>query len=607
MWIHEALTSPPRGSRLGLFLGWARSALLTISAVFIGAAVDSLLFDGNTGATSALIGAGVSALAAALCGGFAEAQPGYLAGREEKLWRCAVLSAAIAGEVKATPPGPRSGHPGQSPTSQESAPQEPKEGILIDAATSSVAKTAGYRATFLTPTLGSFTSPLIILLLWAVLIDAVSAGLLALFVVAVPLVIYWAGKVLRRSNAEYRRKEARATHSYLEMLEGLGTLKVLGAMGKARDSFAARVRTAMRELTRLLAQNQLMIVVNDAVFSILMSGTAIALVLYRLQDGAISPGDALAGVFVSVLLYEPIDRVGRTFYIGLGGQAHRDSLVAMVGEPTFAEAEHPSRAQANSAVTASVTDAAALSPVAVELRDVSVDISGKRILDCINLDIAAGSHVAIVGPSGSGKTTLLRVLAGLEECTIGRVSFDGQPTQCSDRSPQVFVAKQLPGIFSTTVADNLRVAASDATDADLEAALRSAHLWDEISTRPGGLYSAVGDRGAQLSGGQRRRLAIARAFLSPSRLMLLDEPTADLDRTTERLIHQSLEELTRGTTTVTVAHRLDAVRNVDYVFVLSDGHIVASGTPAQLQSTDGYFSDALRAESHADTSKETSK
>ncbi|WP_245532958.1 ABC transporter ATP-binding protein [Corynebacterium ulceribovis] len=572
--------------------------MLTISAVFIGAAVDSLLFDGNTGATSALIGAGVSALTAALCGGFAEAQPGYLAGREEKLWRRAVLSAAIAGEVKATPPGPRSGHPGQSPTPQESTSQETKEGILIDAATSCVAQTAGYRATFLTPTLGSFTSPLIILLLWALLIDAVSAGLLALFIVAVPLVIYWAGKLLRRSNAEYRRKEAHATHRYLEMLEGLGTLKVLGAMGKARDSFAASARTAMRELTRLLAQNQLMIVVNDAVFSILMSGTAIALVLYRLHDGAISPGDALAGVFVSVLLYEPIDRVGRTFYIGLGGRAHRDSLVAMVGEPDYRTADTCTSCRA----LQSAQDSTASAPLSVSLRNINVHIAGNHILRDITLDVAPGKHVAIVGPSGSGKSTLLRVLSGLQECD-GQVLFNDQLTDCASRRGKVFLANQVPGIFSTTVADNLRVANPTASDKELQEALRSAHLWDEIADRPGALESSVGDRGSQLSGGQRRRLAIARAFLRPSQLVLLDEPTADLDRTTERLIHRSLAELTHGRTTITVAHRLDAVTDADMVIVLADGHVVASGTPEELKSSDGYFLNALRAESNSLTGR----
>lgn len=584
MWIHEALFSPPRGSRLGLILGWARSALLTLAAVFIGSAVNSLLLDGR-GLVSSLTWSGVCAVTAAICGGFAEAQPGLLAGHEEKLWRQKVLSAAISGEANTDS---QTGGHGTTRKDPGGGTHNSQEGVLIDAATSSVEQTAGYRVSFLTPTLGSFTSPLIILALWAVLIDLPSAGFLALFIFAVPLIIFGAGKILRRSNAEYRRKQALATHSYLEMLEGLGTLKVLGAMGRARDAFARSARSAMQELTRLLARNQLMIVVNDAVFSILMSGTAIALVLFRLHAGAISPGTALAGVLVSVLLYEPIDRVGRTFYIGLGGRAHRDGLVSMVGEPDY-ETEN-TRSQSKYQPFSH--------PLEVQLRNVRVDIDGKRILHDITVDIAPGAHIAIVGPSGSGKTTLLRVLSGLQECE-GQVCFNGHATSAEARRGKVFVAKQLPGIFSTTVADNLRLANPEATDEELESALRNAHLWEEMATRPGGLYSAVGDRGTQLSGGQRRRLAIARAFLRFDELLLLDEPTADLDRTTERLIHRSLAELTKNRTTITVAHRLDAITDADEVIVLSDGHIVARGTPEELRSAEGYFANALRAESRS--------
>ena len=416
---------------------------------------------------------------------------------------------------------------------------------------------------------------------------------LALFFISTPLIIIGAGKILRKSNATYRRKQAKATHAYLEMLEGLGTFKVLGAIDRVMTRFASQTRTAMAELTALLARNQLMIIVNDAVFGIAMSTTAIGLVLLRLQAGAISVGTALAGVFLAVLLYEPVNRVGRTFYIGLGGRTHRNGIVEMFGEPP---------AEASTAATAHSTDASApQAPHAqhapeISLRDVSVDIGEKRILSDINLTIPAGSRVGIVGPSGSGKSTLLRVLAGLQPHS-GEVSLDGHALSTPELLANSLLISQQPAIFGTTVADNLRIACPDATAVDMRKALRDVHLLTEIEQRPGGLDSEVGDQGNWLSGGQRRRLAIARGLLGTAPIVLLDEPTADIDRRTEGLIKESLTRLAEGRTSIMVAHRMEALSDVDLVIVVAEGRIVAAGKPDELSTSNEYYARALTEES----------
>ncbi|WP_257962926.1 ATP-binding cassette domain-containing protein [Corynebacterium amycolatum] len=546
---------------------------------------------GQWGLHESLSAAIVAVILGSLCAYVTEALPPRLAGEQEKLWRSHVVGSVLKPEFSAPEQAPKQAHGkghggGKSGHSHRSA-SNTGEGLLFDAATTSVEQTANYRATFLAPTLASFSAPLIILAVWALWVDTKTALWLALFFIFTPLIIIGAGKILRKSNATYRRKQAKATHAYLEMLEGLGTFKVLGAIDRVMARFASQTRTAMSELTALLARNQLMIIVNDAVFGIAMSTTAIGLVLLRLQADAISVGTALAGVFLSVLLYEPVNRVGRTFYIGLGGRTHRNGIVEVFGEPA---------AKAFTTGTAHSAKASAPHAPEISLRDVSVDIGEKRILSDINLTIPAGSRVGIVGPSGSGKSTLLRVLAGLQPHS-GEVCLDGDALSTPELLANSLLISQQPAIFGTTVADNLRIACPDATAVDMRKALRDVHLLAEIEQRPGGLDSEVGDQGNWLSGGQRRRLAIARGLLGAAPIVLLDEPTADIDRRTEGLIKESLTRLAEGRTSIMVAHRMEALSDVDLVIVVAEGRIVAAGKPDQLSTSNEYYARALTEES----------
>ena len=606
MWIHEALTSPPRGMHWVLLSSWGRSFFFALSAVSLGHALDALSslhggvadtsggnWFGQWGLHESLTAAIVAVILGSLCAYVTEALPPRLAGEQEKLWRSHVVGSVLKPEFSAPEPAPKHahgrGHRGGKAGHAHRSSSNTGEGLLFDAATTSIEQTANYRATFLAPTLASFSAPLIILAVWALWVDTKTALWLAVFFISTPLIIIGAGKILRRSNATYRRKQAKATHAYLEMLEGLGTFKVLGAIDRVMARFASQTRTAMAELTALLARNQLMIIVNDAVFGIAMSTTAIGLVLLRLQADAISVGTALAGVFLSVLLYEPVNRVGRTFYIGLGGRTHRNGIVEIFGEPGA------------EAFTAGTTHSAkATAPHAPEpeisLRDVSVDIGEKRILSDINLTIPAGSRVGIVGPSGSGKSTLLRVLAGLQPHS-GEVCLDGHALPTPELLANSLLISQQPAIFGTTVADNLRIACPYATAVDMRKALRDVHLLTEIEQRPGGLDSEVGDQGNWLSGGQRCRLAIARGLLGTAPIVLLDEPTANIDRRTEGLIKESLTRLAEGRTSIMVAHRMEALSDVDLVIVIAEGRIVAAGKPDELSTSNEYYARALTEES----------
>lgn len=589
MWIREALADPPPGAWAGIGLGWLRSVLLAIAAVLAGKVVDAALAlagagsAGIPGAASAatpdiLVPAALAALAAvaaALAGGRAEALPSRIRAAEEASWRRRVMGAVLRDDAR------------------RGASARP-EGTIIDAATSGVESTATYRGEFLGPTLASFTAPLFVLVVWAVAVDAASAAALAAFIAVVPVVIVVAGKRLRRSNGVYRRRQAAATNRYLEMIEGLGTLRVLGAAGRARDAFARSARAAMAELTRLLARNQLMIIVNDAIFGVVMGAVATGLILWRLAGGAITPGAAMAALLMTVLLHEPIDRIGRTFYIGLGGRAHRDGLDELIGD--HAAAGHDGVQVGVAKQDDGGGEVGVVKQDAdIELRDVSVTLGGAPILRDVSVRIPGGAHTAIVGPSGAGKTTLVRVISGAIDAD-GEVLVGGVPVARERRRGLVTVVGQNPGILGTTVAGNLRLAAPEATDGQLRDALGRAHVLDEIDARPGGLDSRVGAGGAHLSGGQRRRIAIARAFLRARPVLLLDEPTADLDRGTEARVRAALADAKAGRTTITVAHRLDTTLDADLVIVLDGGRIAAAGTPEEVRAAGGYYARGLDTE-----------
>ena len=194
----------------------------------------------------------------------------------------------------------------------------------------------------------------------------------------------------------------------------------------------------------------------------------------------------------------------------------------------------------------------------------------------------AGRTTAVVGPSGAGKTTRVDVLLGLLEPTNGTVTIDGADLAGSAAAwrGQVAYVPQEPFLFDATVAENLRWARADATDTELWEALAQAAAHGFVRAR-GGLDSQVGDRGAQLSGGERQRLALARALLRRPELLVLDEPTSNLDEASERAVGRALANLAGGCTIVLVTHRAATAAWADQVVTLEGGRIARPASPAR--------------------------
>ena len=224
---------------------------------------------------------------------------------------------------------------------------------------------------------------------------------------------------------------------------------------------------------------------------------------------------------------------------------------------------------------------------------------GRRVLNNLNLTINAGETVAIVGPSGAGKTTLCSLLPRFYELDSGSISIDGRDirdmTQQSLRN-QIGIVQQDVFLFGGTVRENIAYGQLGASDEAIMDAARRARFDKVIARLPEGLDTMVGERGVKLSGGQKQRIAIARIFLKNPPILILDEATSALDTATEVAIQQSLSELSRGRTTMVIAHRLATIQHADRIVVLDETGIVEEGPHAELLARDGAYAHLHKAQ-----------
>lgn len=218
---------------------------------------------------------------------------------------------------------------------------------------------------------------------------------------------------------------------------------------------------------------------------------------------------------------------------------------------------------------------------------------GCKVIHKINLTIRAGETVAFVGPSGAGKTTLCSLLPRFYEIDGGSITIDGidirKMTQASLRR-QIGIVQQDVFLFAGTIGENIAYGKLDANEAELWAAARLAQLETFIRSQPHGMQTVIGERGVKLSGGQKQRLAIARMFLKNPPILILDEATSSLDTETEAAIQQALIELSRGRTTLVIAHRLATIKNADRIIVVTEQGITEQGRHQELVQAGGIYS-----------------
>uniref|UniRef100_A0A8C1K5G6 ATP-binding cassette sub-family B member 5 n=1 Tax=Cyprinus carpio TaxID=7962 RepID=A0A8C1K5G6_CYPCA len=231
-----------------------------------------------------------------------------------------------------------------------------------------------------------------------------------------------------------------------------------------------------------------------------------------------------------------------------------------------------------------------------------------KILQGMNLKVPHGKTIALVGASGCGKSTTIQLLQRFYDPDSGEVTLDGHDIRslnvCWLRENMGIVSQE-PVLFGTTITENIRYGREDATDEDIERAIKEANAYDFISKLPDKLNTMVGERGAQLSGGQKQRIAIARALIKNPKILLLDEATSALDTQSESIVQAALDKARAGRTTIVIAHRLSTIRSADIIAGFSEGKVVEQGTHRELMAKKGVYYSLVMQQVHESSETET--
>ena len=314
-----------------------------------------------------------------------------------------------------------------------------------------------------------------------------------------------------------------------------------------------------------------------------LSGSTALVFLYggqRVIDGTLTPGTLVALMAFQLRLFGPIQAL-MGLYTSLA--TVRVSL-SRVHEILDIE---PEVVEAPAAVSLSTGRGE------LALDDVTFSFErGAPVLEHVSVRVAPGECLAIVGPSGSGKSTIADLVLRLLDPESGTITLDGhdlRTLKLADLRARVALVEQEPGVFHASVADNIRYARPSATLAEVEAAARSAGLDAFVATLPDGYATAVGERGAALSAGERQRVALARALLADPAVLVLDEATAALDPRTEQQVVTGYQAVMSGRTTIVITHRAALARRADRVAVIDGARVVEVGSPVELMARGGLF------------------
>lgn len=561
----------PAGVRASRIVAVLRMA----SAVFAGAALVGVagIADGResfAGPLACACAAGLAAFAEILFGGHA-------ARAEERRIRRSLLSRLFA-----------------------SRSREDSGAHAVQLLTDNVERATEYRQIYLGSTLAASLIPFVVLAYISVSFDPVLGLTVMALCPLIPVLLAVFMRFFRKTSAKSRKERAVLAGKYLDAIRNLVTIRLLGAGPRIERQLKDQGERNRGAIMKLLAGNQLVIIVVDGLFSLILICATCTLAVVRFNAGAVTASQVLATVLLTALLIEPLAQVAGFFYIGMGGIASQRAIRAYIDNHSDPSAEGAAAKNGAAGDAGANVDAATQAEAGasgdlgaegdadesggpgavggvgcpVVVRNVSFDYGRGEVLHGVDLAVPLGSKIAVVGRSGGGKSTLMGLMGGMLRPARGSVLIDGKNLAfASAQEAAALTARvaQTTWLFTGTIADNLRLAKEDATPEEMWNALRGAQIADEIERMPEGIDTDVGEQGAFLSGGQAQRISIARALLSGRRILLLDEPTSQVDIESEARIVDALRSLGRDLTVVLVTHRSALLDVADKVYEMKDG------------------------------------
>jgi ATP-binding cassette subfamily B protein len=396
-------------------------------------------------------------------------------------------------------------------------------------------------------------------------------------IVAVSMVFY--GRMLRKLSRKVQDAGARAGEVAEETLAGIRTVRAFAA----EPAETTRYRAAVADAFELARQRARM----GAVFQGVAGFAAYAAIAAVLWVGGVMTvdGELTFGALTSFLLYT----LTVAFSIGALSGVYEDLMRAIgASERVFQLLDRAPQVASGHERLSSVRGE-------LELKQLCFSYPARPdvpVLAGIDLRLEPGKVVALVGPSGGGKSTIAALLSRFYDPTSGSLCLDGRDLRELDAAwlrEQVGVVSQEPVLFATSIVENIRYGRPSASQAEVEAAARAAHIHDFVMSQPEGYATLVGERGVRLSGGQKQRVAIARALLKDPRILVLDEATSALDAESEHLVQDALKHLMQGRSTLVIAHRLSTVKQADRVVVLDHGRVVQQGKHDELAAVEGMY------------------
>lgn len=425
---------------------------------------------------------------------------------------------------------------------------------------------------------------LLAVLLWnSWQLSFIALGVLILLVIPMKIARKKVMKIMSK-NVEAQTK---INTTYVETYSGIKIIKSFNLIKTMYEKFHREVEDIFKFSMKMTRDTNWL---SPAMHLVTACGVAGVLYygMYLITTGVITSGTFVAFLAALIMLYTPIKSIGNN-YVGLQtALLALERIYVILDTPSF-EANDGEGKKELKAISKEI-----------KFNHVNFSYDGHRmILKDVNLSVPVGKKVALVGNSGGGKSTVCSLIPRLYELDSGNITIDGTDiteftlSSLRDKISMVF---QDNFLFDGTVRQNLMYGKADATDEEINRAIKSAYLDEFVQKLPNGIDTVIGERGLLLSGGQKQRLAIARAILKNAPIVILDEATSALDNKSEKVVQRALDKLMEGRTTIVIAHRLSTVMDADKILVINDGQVVEEGAHNDLLEKNGSYAVLYRSQ-----------